>query len=93
MGETEEAAPTLHRLVEGAAFNVAPFEEPHAPLTTGSAAAQLAVAPPSEPTQDHTQGLEPVTAVAVPALQRLRVGAIGVAAPLAAPQAPATGMK
>src|SRR5215472_9398544 len=54
----------------------------------GSGAAHIAVVPPLEPAQLHENGPEPVTGDAVPAEQRLAVGAVAVAMPFADPHAP-----
>ena len=51
---------------------------------------QPAVVPVWAPVHDQVKGPEPETAVAVPALQRFVLGALGVLAPCADPQAPLT---
>jgi hypothetical protein len=80
----------LQRLVVGAALSVCPLDDPHAPLTdvtvppldelppeAASIASQTAVCPPLVPVQLQTQTTPLfVTAVAVPAIQRLVVGAL-----------------
>jgi len=70
----DDAAPLVHKLVNGTAVKPAPLAEPQTPLTGGSAE-QLAVVPPLLPTQVQFQGPVPVTAVAVPELQNPVVGA------------------
>src|SRR5690606_12150757 len=47
---------------------------------------------PLRPLQDHVHGPVPATAVGVPALQRLTVGATATATPFAVPQRPGTGV-
>ncbi len=54
-------------------------------------AEQLDVVPPFDPVQLHVQGPVPLTAVAVPALQRLVVGAEVNVPPLDVPHTPSTG--
>ena len=89
---TADAAPALQRLAVGAALADAPFALPHAPSTGGgrSTAEQVAVVPPLLPAQLHDHGPLPVTADAVPALQRLVVGALVRSAPFEEPHAPLT---
>ena len=53
---------------------------------------QLAVDPPFDPAQVQIQGPLPVTALAVPALQRLVVGAEAKVPPLDEPHWPLTGV-
>ena len=55
-------------------------------------AEQLAAEPPLDPVQLHVQGPLPLTAVAVPALQRLVVGAEVNVPPLDEPHAPLIGV-
>ena len=55
---------------------------------TVTGAAQALVKPPLLPEQFHAHGPAPLTADAVPAAQRLALGATVVANPSAAPQAP-----
>jgi hypothetical protein len=55
-------------------------------------AAHGAFVPPPEPSQYQVHGPVPDTAVAVPALQRLVVGALDTGVPLAEPQTPLTGV-
>jgi hypothetical protein len=83
----------MQRLVDGGDDSVAPFDEPHAPFTaTGlSGAEQRAVVPPFVPGHDHVQGPEPATVEAVPVPQKLVVGLLLAATPLALPHAPLTG--
>ena len=89
---TADAVPALQRLAVGAALADAPFALPHAPFTAGGGATaeQVAVVPPLLPTQLQIQGPLPVTAVAVPALQRFAVGALVMSAPFEEPHAPLT---
>ena len=54
-------------------------------------AEQLAVEPPLDPVQLHAHGPLPLTAVAVPVLQRLVVGAEVNVPPLDEPHTPAMG--
>ena len=54
-------------------------------------AEQLAVEPPLDPVQLHVQGPLPLTAVAVPVLQRFVVGAEVNVPPLDEPHAPLIG--
>src|ERR1700743_2230357 len=61
---------------------------PDEPVATAREALQLAVVPPLLPAQLHFQGPLPLTAEAVPAEQRLLVGAVLSACPFTAPQAP-----
>jgi len=55
-------------------------------------AEQLAVVPPLDPVQLHVQGPLPLTVVAVPALQRLVVGAEVNVPPFEEPQEPFTAV-
>jgi hypothetical protein len=84
--------PALQRFVVGAVLTVAPFALPHAPFTGdgGSTAEQLAVVPPPEPAQVQLHGPLPLTADAVPVLQRLAVGLLVRSAPFEEPQTPLT---
>ncbi len=54
-------------------------------------AEQLALVPPLDPVQLHVHGPAPITAVGVPALQRLAVGGEVKDPPLDEPHAPFTG--
>jgi hypothetical protein len=95
VGGTGVAVPALQRPVAGAVLNVPPLAVPQTPLTgIGAAllAEQLAAAPPFSPVQLHVHGPLPLTAVAVPVLQRFVVGALLNDWPLADPQAPLTGV-
>ena len=56
------------------------------------AAEQLAVVPPFSPAQLQVQGPEPVTALALPVVQRLVLGAAVKVPPWAVPHAPSTGI-
>src|ERR1700722_4159208 len=91
--ETDEAEPVVQRLVVGAVETVVPFADPQAPLVGVAVllAEQEAFVPPLAPVQDHDQGPEPLTLVAVPAVQRLVVGLLATVVPLADPQAPFVG--
>ena len=55
-------------------------------------AEQVAVVPPFVPAQLQFHGPEPVTALAVPAVQRLVLGAVVKVPPWDAPQTPSTGL-
>ena len=55
-----------------------------------TAVAQDAVVPPLDPAQLHNHWPLPLTAEAVPALQRLAVGGVFVGAPFAEPHWPLT---
>ena len=87
---TELAVPALQRLVVGAVVKVPPLDEPHWPLTGVLAilAEQLAVEPPFDPWQLQVQGPVPLTELAVPAVQRLVVGAEVKVPPSAEPHWP-----
>jgi hypothetical protein len=87
---TAEARPVVHRLLEGAELTATPLALPHEPLIS-SCAEQLAVVPPLLPAHVHDHGPVPLTAEAVPVLQRFTVGALLTATPLAAPHTPLIG--
>jgi hypothetical protein len=88
---TPEAVPALHRPVVGALLTVVPLDGPHCPFTTTSSGAEHdALAPPFDPAQVQFHGPLPLRAEAAPVEQRLIVGALPVATPFAAPQAPFT---
>ena len=91
---TVDAVPALQRLVVGALVRVAPFEEPQTPFTpcadASFTAEQVAVVPPLLPVHVHDHALLPLTADAVPALQRFVVGALARLAPFEEPHAPLT---
>ena len=91
---TAEAEPVVQSPLAGALLTATPFAEPHAPFTGagGSFAAQIAMVPPLLPRQLQFQGPLPVTVVAVPALQRLVVGALVRSAPFEEPHAPLTAV-
>ena len=55
-------------------------------------AEQVAFVPPFNPVQPQVHGPVPLTAVAVPTLQRFVVGAAVNVCPFDAPQAPLTGI-
>jgi len=88
---TVDAVPALHKLVVGALESVVPFEVPHDPFTRRFAEHD-AVVPPPLPAQLHDHGPLPVTVEALPARQRLVVGALVKLALLDVPQAPYTGV-
>jgi hypothetical protein len=90
---TAEAVPVLHRLVVGADARVMPLDEPQTPFTGDglSCAEHEAVVPPLEPAHDQLHGPAPLTPDAVPAEQRLVVGADARVAPLDEPHWPFTG--
>src|SRR5208283_341863 len=73
--ETEDAVPALQRFEVGALNKLCPFDEPHAPLTS-RLAEQFAGDPPFDPAQVQFHGPVPVSAEAVPALQRFELGAV-----------------
>jgi hypothetical protein len=85
-----EAVPVVQRLVSGALLRSAPLDEPQAPFVAAPCVAQLAFVPPFVPSQAQAQGPVPLTAVAVPTLQRLVAGLVVAVVPLAEPQAPWT---
>jgi hypothetical protein len=88
---TVDGVPALQSLLVGAVLVMTPFAAPHWPFTGGAdarGAEQTAVVPPLLPTQLQFQGPLPVTLVAVPALQRLVVGAVVTATPAAVPHEP-----
>src|SRR5208283_4248623 len=87
--ETVEAEPALQRFELGALVKPCPFDEPHAPLTS-RLAEQLAVDPPLDPAQDQFHGPVPVSAEAVPVLQRFELGAVVKPCPFDEPHAPLT---
>ena len=90
---TPEAEPVVHSPLVGAVLVMTPFAGPHWPLTgaEASGAEQVAVVPPLLPTQVQVQAPLPVvTVVAVPALQRLVVGAVVTATFAAVPHEPFT---
>ena len=93
---TLEAVPVLQRFAVGAVLTVPPFALPHAPFTGVAEATffaeQVAVVPPLAPAQLHAHGPLPLTVDAVPALQRLAVGALLSVPPFEAPHAPFTGV-
>ena len=92
---TLEAVPALQRLRVGALPVGTPFAEPHWPFTGAEAsfsAEQVAVVPPLLPAHVHDHGPLPVTVDAVPALQRLVVGALARLVPFEAPHAPLTAV-
>jgi hypothetical protein len=91
---TVDAVPALQRLAVGALLSLPPFEEPHAPFTGCAEATffaeQVAVVPPPLPAQLHDHGPLPLIVEAVPALQRLAVGAPLSLPPFEEPHAPLT---
>jgi hypothetical protein len=84
---TADAWPALQRLALGAVLTATPFALPHVP-TILSRAEQLAVVPPFEPAHVQFHGPEPPPVEAVPAVQRLLVGALVRSAPFDEPHAP-----
>src|SRR6185437_2664227 len=93
---TVEAVPALQRVGVGLVLVVAPYALPQTPLTGVAdavlVAEQVAVVPPLLPAQVHDHGPVPLTADAVPALQRLAVGAVLKLPPFEEPQTPLTGV-
>jgi hypothetical protein len=90
---TVDGVPALQNPLVGAVLVMTPFAGPHWPFSGGaeaSGAPQIAVLPPLLPTQVQVQGPLPVTVVAVPALQRLAVGAVVTPTPAATPHKPYT---
>ena len=85
--ETVEAVPVLQRFELGGLKKLCPFDEPHAPPTS-RLAEQLALEPPFTPAQVQFHGPVPVSAEAVPVLQRLELGALKKLCPFAEPQVP-----
>ena len=85
--------PPLHNPLRGVVKVGTPFAAPHTPLIGAGGckgAVQLTVMPLFSPMQFQFQGPFPLTAVALPAAQRLSIGCIIIAAPLAEPQRPFT---
>jgi len=83
---TAEAVPLVQSpVVLGALLAALPLAVPQEPFTAAGGAEQLAVVPPPLLAQDQFHGPLPVTAEAVPALQRLVAGALLTATPLAEP--------
>jgi hypothetical protein len=78
----------------GAVLTATPFAGPHTPFTGCAEATfvaeQVAVVPPLLPAQLQFQGPLPLTADAVPALQRLAVGAVDRLEPFEEPHTPLT---
>jgi hypothetical protein len=93
---TADVVPVVQRFAVGAVLTDAPFALPHAPLTGCAEATfvaeQVAVVPPLLPSQLHDHGPLPLTAVAVPVVQRLAVGALLSLPPFEEPQAPFTAV-
>ena len=90
---TDDAVPELHRLAAGAAVNAWPSDEPQAPFIAAAfAAEQLAVVPSFAPAQLHVHGPLPLTAEAVPVLQRFVEGITVNVWPLDEPHVPFTGV-
>jgi hypothetical protein len=91
---TFDAVPALQRFAVGVLVRLPPFEEPHAPFTGCAEATffaeQVAVVPPLLPAQLHDHGPLPAMVDAVPALQRLAVGALVRLPPFEEPHAPLT---
>ena len=90
---TVEAVPAVQRFAVGAVLTAGPFALPHAPLDRcgeASRAEHCAAAPPLLPAQFQDHGPLPLTAEAVPALQRFAVGALVRSTPFEEPHAPLT---
>ena len=87
---TEEAVPIEHRFVVGFVGVGVPFAVPQEPEMTFVNALQVVFVPPFTPLQLHDHGpvAAPSTAVAVPAEQRLVVGAVEKVLRLEEPQVP-----
>ena len=87
------ALPVVHILVVGATVNELPLLVPQLPLTGESVkyAVQMAVEPPFNPVHVQFQGPYPVAVVALPAAQKLVVGATANEPPLLDPQVPMIG--
>lgn len=86
-----DAVPLAHSVLsDGALVSVAPFAEPHPPLTVVALLAeQFAFEPPFDPLQDQFHGPPPVTGDAVPALHRLPpLGCEDTVVPFALPHTP-----
>jgi hypothetical protein len=85
---TADAVPRLQSPVVGALVTATPLAVPHEPFTVEEAtgAEQLAVV--RRPRQLQYHGPLPLTAEAIPALQRLVVGALLAGTPFAEPQTP-----
>ena len=87
---TGDGVPAEHRPAAGATVSGWPFEGPHDPASGvgGAAALHEAVSPPLEPAQVQVHGPVPLSVEAVPAEQRLAVGAVVSVLPLAEPHTP-----
>jgi hypothetical protein len=85
-----EAEPVVQSPLVGALPTAMPFAEPHTPFTAEEAreSEHIAVAPPLLPAQLQLHGPLPATVDAVPALQRLAIGAVLTFVPFALPHAP-----
>jgi hypothetical protein len=92
--ETDDAAPALHRLPEGAVLNCAPSDAPQAPFAaTGFGAVQEAELPPCDPAQLQLHAVPLVAGnEEVPAAHRLPEGAPTEVTPPALPHCPFTGV-
>src|SRR5581483_6856902 len=88
---TAVGVPALHSPVFGAVEVGTPSALPQAPGTEppSTGAEHCADAPPAPPKQGHVHGPVPFTLMLMPALHRPIDGGVGVATPLAGPQAPA----
>jgi hypothetical protein len=85
--------PALHRPLFGFVRLGTPFPCPQTPLTGAGGcrgAVQLTVMPLFSPMQFQFHGPLPLTAVAVPAEQRLSIGCKAIAEPFAEPHSPLT---
>ena len=88
-----EAVPAVQSPLVGAVLTATAFAGPHTPFTGGAEASdaeQDAVVPPLLPPQLHDHGPLPLTVDAVPALQRLAVGALVSLPPFEEPHVPLT---
>ena len=84
---TEEAVPALHRSEVGALETVVPLAPPQVQSTLERLAEQEAEVQPLDQSQVQSKEFQfCVTEEAVPALQRLEVGALETVVPLAPPQ-------
>src|SRR6516225_2072976 len=89
------AVPAVQRPVVGAVETATPFAGPQTPLMAVGCSGALheSFVPPRLPLHVQFQGPVPVTVVAVPAVQRLVVGAVVTATPFAGPQDPLTAFR
>jgi hypothetical protein len=94
---TPDAVPAVQSLAVGAVVTATPFAEPQTPRTGEAPDCRGALheefIPPLLPSHIQAHGPVPVTAVAVPAVQNLVVGAIVRGTPFAGPQTPLTAVE